>query len=192
MRLTGPKLFGSILIVLLLCGTILLDYADSAKADQKPKVLVVKETKPVKEEVKVVKEKPKTKKPILTEEQTIDGYIEDICKSYHMDAALVKSIVWHESRYNPNAKTGSCVGLMQISTRWHAERAHKLGVTNFYDPYGNILIGVDYLSDIFENYKDPALVLMMYNMDNAKALELYNQGEISGYAKSVLKRAKDL
>ena len=187
MRLTGPKLFGSILILLLLFGTIFLDYTDQVKAAPKAKAVTVKETKPVKEEVKIVEPEP-----VLTEEQKIDGYIEHICKDYDMDPALIKSIVWHESRYNPKAKNGSCVGLMQISTRWHTARAKKLGVTDFYDPYGNILVGVDYLSDIFDNYKDPALVLMMYNMDNNTAMAMYKRGEISGYAQSVLQRAKDL
>lgn len=130
--------------------------------------------------------------PVLTEKEIIDNYVDSICLSYGIDSSLVKSIVWHESRYNPKATNGSCVGLMQISTIWHSQRASRLGVTDFYDPYSNLLIGIDYLSAIFKNHKDPALVLMLYNMDNNTALKLYKEGKITNYAKSVLSLAEKI
>ena len=81
---------------------------------------------------------------------------------------------------------------MQISTYWHAERAAKLGITDFYDPYSNILLGVDFLSELTDQYKDPKLVLMLYNMKRSTAFELYKQGKVSKYATSVLNRASQL
>jgi soluble lytic murein transglycosylase-like protein len=134
--------------------------------------------------VKVI-EKPKTQKEL------IDNYAEEIALNYNLDPYLIKSIIHQESRYNPNARNGKCLGLMQMSTRWHSNRAAKLGVTNFHDPYGNILLGADYLSELFKKYKDPRLVLMLYNMDNKTALKLYKEGKISNYAKTVLKRAEE-
>ena len=132
--------------------------------------------------------------PSLTAEQKIDSYIYEIAASYNLDPYLVQSIVWHESRYNPEAENydGSCVGLMQVSTYWHRDRAKKLGVTDFYDPKSNILVGCDYLAELFETREDPALVLMMYNGNHSSAIKKYRAGEISGYAKSVLNRQQQL
>jgi hypothetical protein len=116
----------------------------------------------------------------------INVYVSSICLLYNIEPNLIKSIIYHESRGNPKAENGDCVGLMQISMRWHADRAEKLGVTDFYDPYSNILLGVDYISELFKQYDDPALVLMLYNMKHDDALKMYNEGRISVYAKSVL------
>lgn len=125
----------------------------------------------------------------LSPEEVIDGYIVDICEGYDVEPSLVQSIVWHESRYLPDATNGDCVGLMQISTYWHTDRAKRLGVTDFYDPYSNILLGVDYLNELLIQYKDPILVLMLYNMKHDTAKSMYAQGHISEYASSVLARS---
>lgn len=99
-------------------------------------------------------------------------------------------MIYQESRYDPKAKNGNCLGLMQVSSYWHKNRASKLGVSDFYDPYSNILLGVDYISELYTKYKDIRLVLMMYNMDNNTALRLYKNGQISDYAKTVISRAE--
>lgn len=128
----------------------------------------------------------------MTEEQQIDTIVDTVCASYpSVDPAIVKSVIWHESRYDPNAKNcdGTCVGLMQVSTRWHADRAAKLGVTDFFDPYENILLGVDYLQELIDRYQDPYLVLMVYNMGDSKALKLHRQGKTTRYSRSVMERA---
>jgi soluble lytic murein transglycosylase-like protein len=127
----------------------------------------------------------------LTDRELIESYAEMISSKYNMDPAIIKSIIHKESRYNPKARNGNCVGLMQVSKRWHSKRASKLGVTDFYDPYSNILLGVDYLSELFDKYKDPRLVLMIYNRGYKDTLKLYKEGKISTYAKTVLKRAED-
>lgn len=140
----------------------------------------------------VIPLKEKIEKKVLTQEEQIDLYVEDICEDYGVDPYIVKSIIWHESRYNPNASNGNCVGLMQISTYWNAKRANELGVIDFYDPYSNILIGVDIISDMLNNNNDIKLTLMLYNMDHDTAYSWYSQGKISDYALSVLDRAESL
>ena len=97
-----------------------------------------------------------------TKEEIINGYIKEICLSYNMEPEFVQALVYQESRYDIKAKNQGCVGLMQINTYYHADRAKRLGVTDFYDPYGNILLGVDYLSELFHRYKDPRMVLRVY------------------------------
>lgn len=131
----------------------------------------------------------------LTEEQLIDSYVDDICRQYqNIPPQLIKSVIWHESTYDPKAinYNGTCFGLMQIAPRWHKDRMAKLGVTDIYDPYGNILVGVDYLSELFTRYEDMGLVLMMYNMSHNKAFEIHKQGRLTKYAQSVLDRAETL
>jgi hypothetical protein len=127
----------------------------------------------------------------LSEHETIVKYIREISSKYGMDPELIMSVVQQESRYNPKAKNGNCLGLMQVSTRWHKDRAKRLGVKDFYDSYGNILLGVDYLSELLKQYKDIRLVLMMYNMSHDTALKIYRNGQISTYAKIILTRAEE-
>lgn len=157
-----------------------------------PQKVIFESEKP--ETSEVIQEEPEQSEDIqekpLTEKEQIDSFIVDIANMYDIEPELIQSIVWHESRYKPDAYNGNCLGLMQVSTRWHADRAEKLGVTDFYDPYGNILLGVDYISELMDRYDDPALALMMYNMKHSTAMSLYEKGEISFYAKSVLERAE--
>jgi soluble lytic murein transglycosylase-like protein len=151
----------------------------------KEEIVVVNVEEPPPLPPKIFVDKP------LSERDIINGYVFDISSKYNIDPKLVMSVIEQESKYNPNATNGNCLGLMQISTRWHSDRAAILGVTNFYDPYGNILLGVDYLSELFSKYKDMSLVLMLYSMDHKTALKMYANGEISSYAKTVLARADE-
>ena len=131
----------------------------------------------------------------LTEKEQIYIFIDEICDNYPLiKPELIKSIIHHESSYDSTAVNydGSCVGLMQISTYWHRERAEKLEVTDFFDPYSNILLGVDCISEFLIRHEDPALALMFYNMDHDEAIRLFSSGRISYYAASVLERADQL
>lgn len=146
-------------------------------------------------DMSIVSEAPPPEEP-LTEEEQINLYVDEICKLYtSVDPYLVKSMIWHESRYNPNCKSSAgAIGLMQVIPKWHRDRMEHHGVTDLTDPYGNILVGVDYLNDLYRtNGSDKtALVLMLYNMSHTKAYELYESGQISSYAKSVMDRAEKL
>jgi hypothetical protein len=131
--------------------------------------------------------------PPLTEEQLINSYILDISSIYNVDPYLIDSIIYHESRHIPTAKNGNCLGLMQVCTTWHMDRAEKLGVKDFYDPYGSILLGVDYISELLDSTDgDVTLTLMLYNMNHKQAYSMHAKGEVSWYASSVLKRVEDL
>lgn len=135
-----------------------------------------------------------------TKDQVTDPYlltilnVEDVCDIYDLDPCFIKSIIWHESRFDPNAKSsnGKCIGLMQINEYWHKDRMERLGVSNLQDSYSNILVGCDYISELFDKYQDPHLVLMLYNMPHDKAMQKFKQGEISYYAKSVMSLTKHL
>lgn len=128
----------------------------------------------------------------IEEEQTISEMISDICAMYSLDPQLVFILIQRESGYNPEAisSNGGCIGLMQISTKWHSSRAERLCVTDLFDPYGNILTGCDYLHELFEKYEDPRLVLMLWHMRHDKAFELYSQGIVDKWSMSILREAE--
>ena len=67
----------------------------------------------------------------------------------------------------------------------------KLGVKNLKDPFDNILVGVDYLRELFERYEDPGMVLMVYNGDS-RVKRLRATGELSEYAEWILNRSAEL
>jgi len=129
---------------------------------------------------------------IPTQEEIINGYINDICSQYGVDPYVVEGIVFYESRYQPYVHNGRCVGLMQVNTYCHAKRAERLGVTDFYDPYSNILVGVDYLSELIDTTQSTTLALMSYNMGQTAAYRLYKTGKTSSYARLVLAKAEEL
>lgn len=129
-----------------------------------------------------------------TQEELYNSYVEDICRSYpRVDPYVIESQIWHESRYISTVSNGQCVGLMQVSTYWHADRAARLGVTDFYDPYSNILLGVDLMDELLDMADgDIGYALMLYNMNHNDARQLYLEGRLNIYAESVLERADQL
>lgn len=131
--------------------------------------------------------------PLSVEEQ-IHKHILELSALYNVDPYIIHSIVWHESRYKPEAvaSNGVCLGLMQVCTTWHMSRAEKLGVTDFHDIYGGLLLGIDYFSELLHSTNDVGLALMLYNMNHSKAYDLHSKGELSNYATSVLNRAEAL
>ncbi len=116
------------------------------------------------------------------------GAMYDICQE------LLQALVERESTFYINATNGNCKGLAQISTRWHAERMERLGVTDIYEPYGNTIVAADYLRELYNEREDDDTyyVLMRYNMAIDTANQLYAAGEITDYARGIVKRAMEL
>ena len=124
-------------------------------------------------------------------QEELEEYIEAICEPRNICPELIVATIERESRWNPNAVNGDCMGLMQISERWHRERMERLGVTDLFDPYDNILVGVDYMAELFEKYEDTGMVLMTYNGDS-RAKDLQATGNLSEYAEWILTRSAEL
>jgi soluble lytic murein transglycosylase-like protein len=119
---------------------------------------------------------------------------EEVGAMYDICPELLQALVERESTFYINATNGSCKGLAQISTRWHTDRMERLGVTDIYEPYGNILVAADYLRELFDEREDDDVyyVLMRYNMAIDTANSLYAAGEITDYARSIVRRAAEL
>ena len=136
-------------------------------------------------------EEPEVRKP-MTDEELYQSYVDDICKDYpNVDPSIIKAIIYQESRYKPDVQNGDHVGLMQISTYWHTQRASDLGVTDWFDPYSNIKVGVDLFSELMKNFEDVGLRLMVYNSGYNDAFAHHDAGTLSNYATSVMEKAKE-
>lgn len=120
----------------------------------------------------------------------LEQYIEILCAP-DICPEFVEALIERESRWNPEAVNGDCVGLMQISEQWHKERMRALGAKDLKDPFDNIDVGVDYLRELFERYEDPGMVLMIFNGDS-RAKDLQSTGNLSEYAEWILKRSAEL
>lgn len=92
----------------------------------------------------------------LTGKALYDSYVDDVIINHYpdLDPVYIRAIIYHESRYDPNCrnKKTNATGLMQILPKWHTKRARNLGVTDLFDPYGNILVGCDILHEISQTY----------------------------------------
>ena len=127
----------------------------------------------------------------LDELESWYSYLEYVCEQKDICPELVQAIIETESNWDPDARNGDCVGLMQISKYWHRDRMERLGGTDLTDPYDNILVGGDYLQELTRRYVDQAMVLMIYNGDS-RAWKFWETGEMSEYARKILERAEEL
>jgi soluble lytic murein transglycosylase len=91
-------------------------------------------------------------------ERSQDGPIRAAAQRYGVDPALVKAIVWRESRFNPNV-TGRAreIGLMQIQENASQEWADAEHILTFehqhcFDPRTNTLAGTYYLKKLLKRY----------------------------------------
>lgn len=115
----------------------------------------------------------------------------DYGEEYNISPEFLMAIIEAESGGKRTAKNGNCLGLMQVSKKWNANRMKKLGVTDLYDERQNIHVGADILAELFQEYQDPSLVLDKYN-GNSKAMYNAENGIISKYADKVLTRSAEL
>jgi soluble lytic murein transglycosylase-like protein len=123
---------------------------------------------------------PQTPPPIghLFLKQEYWNYIKEAAQKYHISPYLIQAVCAIESRYDPDAKSGHCYGLMQL----HQDTARKYGVDS-HDPRANIMGGAAVLAGLMERYDgDIRRVLRKYNATCTAAYErevirAYNQAQ---------------
>ena len=113
-------------------------------------------------------------------------------EEYNICPELLMAMCEKESSGRADAVNGPCKGLLQVNENVHKERMERLGVTNLYDIDSNVKVAADYLLELFEENEDIYLVLMKYNMGDATAERLYEQGIYSKYAVSITERSEEL
>lgn len=112
--------------------------------------------------------------------------------AYNICPELLQAVAWHESSYREDAENDGCSGLMQVAGRWHGDRMARLQVTDLYDPEDNMLVAADYLAELFAQYEDLGMVLMVYSGDSgAEAFARSGQG-LSEYAQKIMEHTYQL
>jgi soluble lytic murein transglycosylase len=87
-----------------------------------------------------------------------DRLIRAVALEHHLDPMLVKSVVWRESRFDPNKRGAHGErGLMQVSERAANEWARENRIAGFYpdqlfDPKTNLEAGAWYLHRAMEHW----------------------------------------
>lgn len=113
-------------------------------------------------------------------EVRFDPYILAASERYHIDPALVKAVIWRESRFRPMAHGGAGeIGLMQVNRLAAQEWAEASNLKSFrhrelYDPEKNTLAGAWYLAKLLKRYQqtdDPVpYALADYNAGRSNVL----------------------
>jgi soluble lytic murein transglycosylase-like protein len=120
-------------------------------------------------------------------DEELQLHIISTAEEYGIDPAIIFSMAYHESTYRTDVvnKYG-CYGLLQIKKSCHRGRMKRLGCDDLLNPYQNVMVGVDYLSEQINRYGG----------NIAKGLTAYNKGHYAGkityYAKSILAKAEKL
>ena len=114
-------------------------------------------------------------------EHSQDGPIAAAARRYGVEPALVKAVVWRESRFNPAARgRAEEIGLMQIredaAREWaDAERIAGFEHAQCFDPITNTLAGTWYLKKLLKRYPqtdNPAVyALADYNAGRGNVLK---------------------
>ena len=87
-----------------------------------------------------------------------DEFIKLAARRYELDPALIKAVIWQESKFNPSVRgRAGEIGLMQIreaaAFEWaDAEKFEKFEHEEITDPQKNILCGSYYLSKLMKRY----------------------------------------
>jgi soluble lytic murein transglycosylase len=100
------------------------------------------------------------------------GYRTVICdaaQTYKTDPLWLHAIIWQESKYNPDSRSGAAArGLMQFIPQTANAVASTIGISNLtleklFDPSTSIRLGAAYWASLMERFKSPAPALAAYN-----------------------------
>ncbi len=129
-----------------------------------------------------------------------DKYILAAAEKYQVNAALIKAVVWRESRFNPRAVGKKKErGLMQIqpatASDWaKAERVGWFTQDQLFDPEKNTQIGAWYLKKCLSRYQQTdnpvAYALADYNAGRTHVLEWMKDGEAGTNSTALLSQMK--
>lgn len=107
----------------------------------------------------------------------LQDYIREQCERQGISMSLVIALIEVESSFQADVISQSDdYGLMQINVINHGWLYEEYGITDFLDPYNNILCGITILSQHYERYGDETKALMAYNMGATGAKRNWDRG----------------
>lgn len=126
--------------------------------------------------------------------EVVQVYLWCLCEERGLDYYIMVALIEAESGYQWDAcRSGdNSIGYMQIIEKWHEDRiAEEYADIN--NPYGNIRVGLNFMSELYERYGDWSKALMAYNMGESGAKKLWAKGEYSTYySRNIIKRAQEI
>src|SRR5688572_17598306 len=130
-------------------------------------------------------------------ENSHDKHIIAAARKYGVDPALIKAVVWRESRFDPRARGAAGeLGLMQIrepaAEEWaKAEALSFFSHHHLYDPAKNVMAGTWYLGKLLRRYPrtdNPVVyALADYNAGRTHVLR-WNKGAAATNSAQFLKQ----
>ena len=119
---------------------------------------------------------------------------EAAAEEFGLDASLVKSVVWAESRFDADATSDKGArGLMQLMPETFVECASRLGMQNasMYDPSASLRCGCFYLAELINKFDgDERAALMAYNAGEANARKFLSGEQIFPETEKYLKNIR--
>src|SRR6266850_899843 len=100
------------------------------------------------------------------------GFRQIVCEAagtYNVDPLWLHAIIWQESRYNPDARSGaSARGLMQLIPDTAKALGSEAGIPDLtldklYDPAVNIPLGAQLWASLLRELRYPEMALAAYN-----------------------------
>lgn len=118
---------------------------------------------------------------------------EIIGHQFNICPELLMALAERESCCAPTAENGPCKGLMQVNSNTHKQRFTDAGWSQeeWIDPYKNMYVAADYLSELFEQYEDVGIVLGVYHGES-NAVTKGKTGNLSSYTTKILERSEEL
>lgn len=121
----------------------------------------------------------------------IQEFIYYLAYGYNIDFYFIMAVIEHESDFRADIiSSTNDYGLMQINKCNHEWLSKALGITDFLDPYQNIMAGTYKFHLLFEKYgDDTSKVLMAYNMGDTGAGRLWDKGIYeSRYSREIMQQ----
>lgn len=103
-------------------------------------------------------------------------YMYELCEENKLSFAFAAMVMESETNFDPVAvgDDGESVGYFQINQVNWERMATEYGL-DVHDPEDNIKCGVVMLTELFEKYEDPYMVLLAYKCGERRGRELYEQ-----------------
>ncbi len=119
---------------------------------------------------------------VNTDEMTYEAMFKEIAQNYDLDWRLLAEQAYQESRLDPLAiGDANEIGLMQILPATWNEWAPKVGASDPWDPYSNVLVAAAYLAFLKEycgdmGYPGDDCMLIAYNWGPHNVRQLFDNG----------------
>lgn len=117
----------------------------------------------------------------------LQKHIIEQAEAHGIDPAIILAMAWKESTYYSKAvgDNGNSIGLLQIQPKWHSARMERLNCDDLFNPYQNVVVGVDYLAENLNRYGSIEAALTAYNAGSYT-------GTVTQYAKTVVAMAAEI